>query len=78
MFAVSSRCLSPDPQFEVRADPAAVTGETLVTGVAVDREELAQLAEEMRSYYEELADRMQSLEAAEAGPREFPEDRMFV
>lgn len=49
-----------------------------VSGVRVDREELEALASEMRTYYAELADRMQALEAAEAGPQEHPEDRMFM
>lgn len=49
-----------------------------VSGVSVERDELEQLAARMRSYYGELADRMQSLEEGAVATREYPEDRMFM
>lgn len=50
-----------------------------VTGVSIDRAELDRSAAELRQYYAELADRVQTLEEAEGtGTREYPEDRMFM
>lgn len=48
-----------------------------VSGVSVDRDELEGLAEQMRAYYGELADRLDTLDAAD-GSQTFPEDRMFM
>lgn len=45
-----------------------------VVGVTVDREAMEQSAEEMRTYYQELADRLEATERSS----EYPEDRMFM
>lgn len=47
-----------------------------VYGVSVDETELRERSEEMKQYYQELADRMQSLQ--EAQPQEYLEDRMYM
>jgi uncharacterized protein len=48
-------------------------------GFEVDETELRRRSEEMKRYYQELADRMQTLEQSErTGSREYPEDRMFM
>ncbi|MDS0295412.1 proteasome assembly chaperone family protein [Halogeometricum luteum] len=49
-------------------------------GVAIDEAELRQRAEELRRQYQELADRMQTLEDGDlsASGRDYPEDRMFM
>ncbi len=46
----------------------------------VDEAELEQLSEQLRQYYTELADRMETLAQADAGvaARDFPEDRMYM
>lgn len=50
-----------------------------VYGFAVDEAELERMAEEMREYYSELADRMEELGRSDAaGSRDFPEDRMYM
>lgn len=50
-----------------------------VYDVAVDQAALKELSAEINQYYTELADRMAALEEQEhAGPRDFPEDRMFM
>lgn len=49
-------------------------------GLAVDATELEQRAEELKQYYAELADRMNTLAEQEQplGSRDFPEDRMYM
>lgn len=47
-----------------------------VYGLDVAEDALAEQIERMRAYYDELAERMTSME--EAAPREFSEDRMFM
>lgn len=50
-----------------------------VYDVTVDRAERDQSAAQLRRYYEELAGRVQDMEAeAATGTREYPEDRMFM
>lgn len=48
-------------------------------GLEVDETELQTRSEEMKRYFEELADRMQSMEQGERlGSRDYPEDRMYM
>ncbi|MFB6166347.1 MAG: proteasome assembly chaperone family protein [Haloarculaceae archaeon] len=49
-------------------------------GLAVDRAELERQAEELRQYYTELSERMQSMADGDQpiGSRDYPEDRMFM
>lgn len=47
-------------------------------GLEVDETELRARSEEVKRYFEELADRMQSLEQGDIGSRDYPEDRMFM
>jgi len=48
-------------------------------GLEVDETELRTRSEEMKRYFQELADRMQSMEQGEPlGSRDYPEDRMFM
>lgn len=49
-----------------------------VSGITIDRADLQKQADQQRQYYEELAERMQSLEKSGTGPREFGVDRMFM
>jgi predicted ATP-grasp superfamily ATP-dependent carboligase len=48
--------------------------------VEVDEAELEELSEQLRQYYTELADRMETLAQADAGvtARDFSEDRMYM
>jgi uncharacterized protein len=48
-----------------------------VYDVDVDESELQTRAEEMKQYYQELANRMQNLQESE-GSRDYPEDRMYM
>ena len=68
----------PGPDFEaaVRLLRALET----ITGISVDEGELQTQAEEMRRYYQELADRMARFERGEQPLRgqDFPEDRMYM
>jgi predicted ATP-grasp superfamily ATP-dependent carboligase len=51
-----------------------------IYGFTVDEEELRARSEELKQYYRELAQRMESLGEGEQSlaTREFPEDRMFM
>ena len=51
-----------------------------VWDLTVDEQELMELAEQMKQYYGELADRMQALNQGEQplSSRDYPEDRMFM
>lgn len=68
----------PGPDF----DGALLTLSALesVYGLTVDRTELEQRSEEMRRYYEQLAERMRTLEESDVDPRmrEYPDDRMYM
>ena len=51
-----------------------------IYGFTVDEKELKHRSEELKRYYTELADRMQTMDAAEQplGSQEYPEDRMYM
>lgn len=50
-----------------------------VANVSVDDTELRARSEEMKAYYQQLADRMQTLQDGDGmGSRDYPEDRMYM
>lgn len=68
----------PGPDFEAAVRLLGAIED--VIGVSVDERELQERAEEMRRYYQELADRMARFERGEQSLRgqDFPEDRMYM
>ena len=68
----------PGPDFEAAVRLLeALKG---IYGVSVDKRELHERAEEMRQYYEELADRMARFERGDQpiATQDFPDDRMYM